>query len=60
MDDYIHKVIQEFPEQITGSAPSPAADHLYQICDASQAKPLDEQRALAFHHTVAQLLFAST
>ena len=29
MDAYIHKIIQEFPEHISGTAPSPAADHLY-------------------------------
>ena len=58
MDAYIRKVIQDFPERITGVAPSPAADHLYQIRDPADAKPLPEPLAIAFHHTVAQLLFA--
>lgn len=60
MDAYVAKVIKEFPEEITGVSPSPAADHLYQVRDPAQSKLLDEDRAVAFHHTVAQLLFAST
>ncbi len=59
MDAYIRKVIDDFPEEITGVLPSPAADHLYQICDPTLAKPLCEKHAVTFHHTVAQLLFAS-
>ena len=33
MIPYTGKVIQEFPEKITGMAASPAADHLFQIRD---------------------------
>ncbi len=43
-----------------GVVPSPAADHQYQICYHALTKPVDEVRAQAFHHTIAQLLFAST
>ena len=60
MDAYIHKIIHDFPERITGTAPSPAADCLYQICDASNARPLNDTHAFALRHTMAQLLFAST
>lgn len=60
MDQYIYKIMQDFPECVTGTAPSPAADHLYQVRNATEACPLYEERALAFHHTMAQLLFAST
>jgi hypothetical protein len=45
---------------ITGKAPTPAADHLFKIRDKKESKPLEEERALAFHHTVAQLLFMAT
>ena len=31
MDQFIHRIISEFPEKITGSAATPAADHLFQI-----------------------------
>ena len=57
---YLKNVIAEFPETITGKSPTPAADHLFKIRDEKDAKPLEEERALAFHHTVAQLLFMAT
>ncbi len=56
----MNNVIVEFPEMIMGKAPTLAADHLFKIRDAEKAKPLEEERALAFHHTVAQLLFMAT
>jgi hypothetical protein len=37
-----------------------AADHLFKIRDEKELKPLEEERTLAFHHTVAQLLFMAT
>jgi hypothetical protein len=54
---YLKNVIAEFPVMVTGKAPTPAADHLFKIRDAEEAKPLEEEKALAFHHRVAQLLF---
>jgi hypothetical protein len=45
---------------ITGKAPTPAAAHLFKIRDAEEAKPLEEEIELAFHHMVAQLLFMAT
>jgi hypothetical protein len=57
---YLKNVITEFPEIISGKSPMPAADHLFQIREEKDAKPLEEERALAFHHTVAQLLFMAT
>ena len=59
MIPYTGKVIQEFPEKIIGTAASPAADHLFQIRDKSDAKYLPEELAMAFHRTTAQLLFMS-
>ncbi len=60
MITYLKNVISEFPEVITGKLATPAADHLFTIRDEKEAKPLDEERVLAFHHTVAQLLFMAT
>ena len=57
MITYLKNVISEFPEIITGKLATPAADHLFTIRDEKEAKPLDEEQALAFHHTVAQVLF---
>ncbi len=53
-------MISEFPEVITGKSATPAADHLFTIRDEKEAKPIDKEQALAFHHTVAQLLFMAT
>ncbi len=57
---YLKNVIAEFPEMVMGKAPTRAADHLFKIRDAEEAKPRDKERALAFHHMVAQLLFMAT
>ncbi len=59
MVNYLKSVIAEFPEMITGKAATPAADHLFTIRDEKEARELKEERALVFHHTVAQLLFMS-
>ncbi len=34
--------------------------HLFEIRDKKETRPLGEEQALAFHHTVAQLLFMAT
>jgi hypothetical protein len=60
MIPYLKNVIADFPELIVGKAATPAADHLFFIRDEKEARPLEEERALVFHHTVAQLLFMST
>jgi hypothetical protein len=60
MITYLKNVIFEFAEMIMGKLAMPAADHLFTIRDKKEAKPLDQERALAFHHTVAQLLFMAT
>jgi hypothetical protein len=60
MIDYLKRVIQDFPEEITGRATSPAADHLFTIRSEKDSKTLEEKRAIAFHHYVAPLLFATT
>jgi hypothetical protein len=55
MIPYLKNVIADFPELIVGKAATPAADHLFVIRDEKEARPLEEERALGFHHTVAQL-----
>ena len=59
MGRYIGTVLKDFPQAITTNSPSPAADHLFKVCDPSEARFLPESQAVAFHHTVAQLLFVS-
>ena len=50
-------MIETFPKQIMGRAATPAGDRLFDIRDKKDAKHLEEKRAIAFHHTTAQLLF---
>jgi hypothetical protein len=59
MIPYIKKILNEFPEKITGVASSPAADHLFKIRDPKEARLLPESQAIAYHHATAQLLFLS-
>ena len=60
MFKYLDSIIDELPELITGKAATPAADHLFSVRDANEAKYLPEEKAIAFHHTTAQLLFLSS
>jgi hypothetical protein len=38
---------------------SPASERLFTVRAAGEIKPLEDKRAIAFHHCVTQLLFAS-
>ena len=49
------KVIEEFPEVLSSTKASPAANHLFKIRE--DRKKLPEELARQFHHTTAQLLF---
>jgi hypothetical protein len=60
MFKYLQNVIDEFPETIEGKAETPAHEKLFEIRDEKEARKLSEEQALAFHHTVAQLLFMAT
>ena len=60
MIKYLTNVIDEFPEMIKGRAATPAHDKLFVIRDKEEARPLEEDQALAFHHTVAQLFIMAT
>ena len=57
MITYTAKILTDFPEAITTSCATPAANHLFTICDEASAKFLPEAQAQTFHHTVAQLTF---
>ena len=56
MVNYLKNVIKAFPEQIVGRAVTPARERLFDIRDKEEVRPLEEERATAFHHTPAQLL----
>jgi hypothetical protein len=58
---YLKDVIKQYPDEITGkAAATPAAEHLFAARDKKETRALKEERALAFHHTVVQLLFMCT
>ena len=52
-----NKIIEDFPEEITGVSATPAADHLFKVRE--DGKKLNKEQADIFHHTVYQLLFAA-
>jgi hypothetical protein len=60
MFKYLKNVIEEFPEIIRGRAAMPAHDRLFEIRADEEANKLNKEQVLAFHHTVAQLLFMAT
>ena len=60
MIESVDSIIRDFPEDITSSSATPAAEHLFKIRDPSDAKLLSEERAVIFHRFVARLLFVST
>ncbi len=53
-------VIEGFPDMIAGKLPTPAGDRLFNTQDKKDAKPLDEERAMALNYTTAQLIFMAT
>jgi hypothetical protein len=56
MIDYVKNILNELPLDMAGEAPTPAPSHLFEI-NINNGKPLDNERAIRFHHNVAKLLF---
>jgi len=56
MIPYIENILEEFPELIDKISPTPAADYLFKVREEN-VESLGEDQAMAFHRTVAQLLF---
>jgi hypothetical protein len=52
MIKYLQDIIIDFLDVIAGRAATPAVDHLFNMRDKKEARVLEEERALAFHHTV--------
>ena len=55
MIDYIKSMLSELPKDMDGTAPTPAASHLFEV-DESATK-LDEDVSIMYHHNTARLLF---
>jgi hypothetical protein len=55
MRDYVNKILGEMPEDMDGTATSPAGKYLFQIKDGIEE--LDKETSEFFHATAAKLLF---
>jgi hypothetical protein len=55
MVDYVKKILDKMPENMDGTATSPAAGHLFKITEGIE--PVDEATSEFLHATVAKLLF---
>ena len=60
MIPYIDTIIEDFPKEISSSAPTPYTNNLFKVREENDAKYLPDEQALKFHHIAAQLLFLST
>ena len=57
MEDYVEGILEEAPDDMSGEAGTPAANHLFDISDTPEA--LDEKTSELFHHMTAKMLFLS-
>ena len=48
-----------FPDEIRKTASTAAANYLFQVRGEAQTRKISEERAVAFHHSISQLLFLS-
>ena len=53
MIKYLQNIIEEFPEAIKSTSPSPAGDHLFDVREEVDHTFLPEDQARQFHRTVA-------
>ena len=60
MIKHLEKIFSDFPEEIGRASSSPTSDHLFQVRDPEESerlgKFLSPDRAVQFHHTVAQFI----
>ena len=57
MESYVKEILEEFPEPITKTSKTYAANHLMMV--NSDGKKLDKRRAELFHRYVTELIFLS-
>jgi hypothetical protein len=55
MIDYIERMLKELPDDMGGTALSPASSHLFEVNPCGE--PLDSMKADLYHHNTAKLLF---
>ncbi len=54
MEDYVEEMLQDLPEDMAGSATTPAAEHLFQVNEDAEA--LSSEDSDLFHSVTAKLL----
>jgi hypothetical protein len=57
MYDYLEDILDEMPDDMNGTAPTPASNKLFEADEESP--PLNEKESDFFHRTTARLLFAA-
>jgi hypothetical protein len=57
MYDYLEDILAEMPNDMNGTAPTPASDNLFDVDEESPL--LNEKESDFFHRTTARLLFAA-
>jgi hypothetical protein len=55
MTEYVKNMLTELPEDMEGTAPTPAGNHLFTV--NKEATKLSEDDSIMFHHNTAKLLF---
>jgi hypothetical protein len=56
MENYVRDMLRELPDDMDGSATTPAAGYLFEV-NHNNLEFLDQETADMFHHNVAKLLF---
>jgi hypothetical protein len=57
MYDYLEDILNEMPDDMNGTAPTPASNNLFEVDEESPA--LHDKESYFFHRTTARLLFAA-
>jgi hypothetical protein len=57
MYDYLEDILEDMPDDMNGTSPTPASDNLFEVDEDSP--PLNEKESDFFHRTTARLLFAA-
>ena len=54
MVPYVEQIIKIFPEELcTSTVATPTTDHIFQVRNMKEAKLVQEEQAIQFHHTIA-------
>ena len=57
MNDYVENLIDEIPEEMSGTAATPASNHLFSVNE--KAEKISDENSEKYHHLTAKLLYLS-